>query len=85
MNFYWIRAEQMNSRLLDEVAQGIEDQQRGSVYGYGMDATFTGFANMLVNTTPANLDAIRAMFHDQNGGAYCESTKMSEDEVAEYL
>lgn len=85
MNFYWIKAEHMSNRLLEEVVTGIEDQQRGHVYGYGMDATFTGFANMLVQTTPANLDAITAMFHDQNGGAYCEPCKLTEDELAEYL
>lgn len=85
MDFYWIRVEQMSNRLLEEVVTGIEDQQRGYVYRYGMDATFTGFAILLVQALPANADAIVAMFHDQNGGAYCEATKMSEDEVAEYL
>ena len=85
MNFYMIKAERMSNRLLDEVVTGIEDQGRGFVYGYGMDATFTGFANLLIHTTSANIDAITAMFHDQNGGAYCEATKVSQDEVAEYL
>lgn len=85
MNFYWIKAEQMSNRLLEEVVTGIEDQQRGYVYGYGMDATFTGFANLLVQALPANADAIVAMFHDQNGGAFCEANKLTEDEAAEYL
>ena len=83
--FYMIRAEQMSARLLDEVVQGIEDQRRGSVYGYGMDSEFTGFANMIVQATPGNRDAICAMFQDQNGGAYCKAQAMTEEELDEYL
>jgi len=83
--FYWIKAEQMSARLLDEVVQGIEDQRRGYVYGFGMDSTFTGFANMIVEATPGNVDAIQAMFYDQNGGAYCEARAMTEEELDEYL
>lgn len=83
--FYWIKAERMTGRLLDEVVKGIEDQHRGYVYGHGMDSEFTGFANMIVKATPANVDAIRAMFHDQNGGAFCSSREMSEEELEEFL
>ena len=83
--FYWIRAERMSARLLDEVAQGIEDQRRGYVYAHGMDSEFTGFANMIVEAQPGNVDAIHAMFYDQNDGAFCEVRKMSEEEMEEYL
>ena len=83
--FYMIRAEQMSARLLDEVVQGIEDQRRGYVYGFGMDSEFIGFANMIVNATPGNVDAICAMFHDQNGGAYCEVRQMTDEELDKYL
>ena len=83
--FYMIKAERMSAMLLDEVVQGIEDQRRGYVYAFGMDSEFTGFANMIVEAQPGNVDAIRAMFHDQNGGAYCEAQVMSEKELDEYL
>ena len=83
--FYMIKAERMSARLLDEVVQGIEDQRRGHVYGSGMDSEFTGFANMIVEALPGNVDAIQAMFHDQNGGAYCEARVMTDAELDEYL
>ena len=83
--FYMITAEHMTAQLLDEVVQGIEDQRRGNVYGAGMDSVHTGFANLLVEATPANVDAIRAMFHDQNGGAGCTARPVSEKEMEEYL
>jgi hypothetical protein len=50
-----------------------------------MDSVFTGFANMIVEAQPGNVDAICAMFHDQNGGAYCEAHAMTEEELDEYL
>jgi hypothetical protein len=83
--FYWISAEHMSNMLLEEVVQGIDDQRRGNVYGYGMDSVHTGVANMLVEATPANVDAIQAMFHDQNGGAYCDVRLMCEEELEQYL
>jgi hypothetical protein len=83
--FYMIKAEKMSAMLLDEVVQGIQDQRRGYVYAHGMDSVFTGFANMIVEAQPGNVDAIQAMFHDQNDGAYCEVRKMSEEELDQYL
>ena len=83
--FYLIKAERMSAMLLDEVVQGIEDQKRGFVYKHGMDSVSRGVANILVEASPANIDAIRAMFRDQNGGAYCEAQAASEEELDEYL
>ena len=82
MMLYLFKAERMSAMLLDEVVQGIEDQRRGFVYKHGVTR---GVANMLVEATPANVDAIRAMFRDQNGGAYCEAQAMSEEVLDEYL
>ena len=75
----------MSNFLLEEIVTAVHDQKRGYVYGYGMDSTFTGFANMMVEASPANVDAIRAMFYDQNGGAMCEVREMTEEERDEYL
>jgi len=83
--FYMIKAEHMNTRLLDEVVQGIEDNNLGNVYAFGMDSEFTGFANMIVETTESNALLIRELFWERNGGAFCAGREPFEEEMEDFL
>jgi hypothetical protein len=83
--YYMITAEHMNAAKVDDVAQTVEDTKLGYVIASGMDATFTGFANLLVETTDAELKTIKELFWNKNGGAMCQAKKLDIEQVEEYL
>mgnify|MGYP000128990951 CR=1 FL=1 len=49
-----------------------------------MDDTFTSLVHIVVDTKE-DAEAMRALLWEANGGAYCDMSTITEDELEEYL